>query len=214
MSYSFDQGNEQFIDEEKENTNVSFPDLITDIIYCPKCGTENFPSITSGFVQNYFCSRCDIKLNDFWDGLKQGITTLVSCEQCNKSTFTECKFCINCGGKQKAVAKKQSAAISKEMPVSSNVVDEDVGMCCFQGLGALINPGILFPSSKYSRVQRISIGILFPLSIALIFFAIILHSSIASDFNTWMIIAISFDILGVFGLIFSIIIFSSANSRK
>jgi len=102
------------------------PSLTEDIVYCPKCGTINsYKKSRSGKALNYFCSRCSLNMNDFWDGYLEGHIKQIRCSSCQRSTFERLTYCIACGTKQEKVfrtrAEKISDARGIDLDITSSV---------------------------------------------------------------------------------------------
>lgn len=110
MTNSFDEkaGNEK----KKESTSDQIRSLTGNDIFCPKCGAENyFESDKNNSLLDYFCKKCNVKLNVFWDTYHDGYMTAYCCEACKELTFNDQKFCISCG-LTKAIIKRQDEIMS------------------------------------------------------------------------------------------------------
>jgi len=118
ISYSFDIEIEEETVEtnEKSRKSLLLPSLTADIIYCPKCGTINsFKENTFGELLNYFCERCGVRVNNYWDEYHNGKYALVKCERCQEYTFDRMKYCTVCGAIQSKVAKKRAEYLSSKI---------------------------------------------------------------------------------------------------
>lgn len=116
MSYSFKNDNYEI--------SKDIPNLIGEVIYCPKCGVVNlFDQISTN--QICFCERCETKLNDIWDKFQEGKIDAKICDSCKKTTFSLQKYCIVCGEKQKhytiSVEKKEKIVTDLKPVVTSNI---------------------------------------------------------------------------------------------
>ncbi|MHA1124319.1 MAG: hypothetical protein ACTSO7_09415 [Candidatus Heimdallarchaeota archaeon] len=83
---------------ENESELLEILQINVDKIFCPNCGLENFPKnepTTNTTV--YFCKRCNLKLNDFWEKYDNKKLKLMTCKSCEKKTFRMQGYCINCG---------------------------------------------------------------------------------------------------------------------
>ena len=100
-----------FEEEYQLNNTYQIPSLTDDIVYCPKCGTINSYK-KSGRALNYFCSRCSLNMNDFWDGYLEGHIKQIRCKSCQQSTFDGSTFCIACGAKQEKIFRDRAEKIS------------------------------------------------------------------------------------------------------
>jgi len=102
---------DEFADEDQLQS------LTDKFIFCPKCGYRNtFELSKTGTQLVYFCKRCSVKLNIYWDSYQNGEITIANCKSCQQVTFKELKYCISCGLQQKRVALKRSKEISKHIP--------------------------------------------------------------------------------------------------
>ncbi len=96
LSNSFDEKSEN--EEKKESTSDQIRSLIGNDIFCPKCGAENyFESDKNSPLLDYFCKKCNVKLNVFWDTYHDGYMPAYYCEACKELSFNDQKFCISCG---------------------------------------------------------------------------------------------------------------------
>jgi uncharacterized Zn finger protein (UPF0148 family) len=96
-----------------ENT-IQIPSLTEDIVYCPLCGAINsFKKSKIDRTLIYFCTRCDKRLNDLWDGLFNGSIEAVKCSYCHETTFEGEVYCIACGAKQQKVRKGRADKLSQ-----------------------------------------------------------------------------------------------------
>lgn len=74
--------------------------LVSAEVFCPKCGKHNsFKLSSQGKMLNYFCDRCNRRLNDIWETYKENKIDLILCGICQEWTFKDQSYCINCGRK-------------------------------------------------------------------------------------------------------------------
>jgi len=152
VSYTFDPS----IEDEEKLTEQSISPLLSltdNNIHCPKCGTINsFKNDPVGTRLNYFCERCSVKLNDYWDAFQNGKNKLIKCKSCKELTFDGTKYCVFCGSIDRVVARQQTKHISKQVGdartrdeffscgssnYSSGSGLADCLCCCIQGLSGL-----------------------------------------------------------------------------
>ena len=107
------QKKSDFEEEELLADSPQIPSLTDDIVYCPKCGTINsFKKSKSGRLLIHFCSRCSLRMNDYWDAYLEGHSRLIRCKKCGQSTFEESMCCVSCGEKQEEIFSKRASEIS------------------------------------------------------------------------------------------------------
>ncbi|MHA1124387.1 MAG: hypothetical protein ACTSO7_05960 [Candidatus Heimdallarchaeota archaeon] len=104
-------------DFEEKDRFADYPQIVSltdDIVYCPKCGTINsFNKSKSGRMLNYFCSRCGLRMNDFWDRYLDGHIDSIKCRKCSQSTFKGSMYCIACGTRQEKAFSDRAGEISE-----------------------------------------------------------------------------------------------------
>jgi len=103
-----------FDDDFQIGEVFQIPSLTEDIVFCPKCGAINsYKKSRSGKTLNYFCSRCSLNMNNYWDGYLEGHIGSVRCDLCRESTFEGAVYCIACGAKQEKVVNERIKKISE-----------------------------------------------------------------------------------------------------
>lgn len=116
------QKKSDFEEEPHIKDELQIPSLTEDIVYCPKCGTINsFKKSKSGRLLNHFCSRCGLRMNDFWDGYLEGHIKQTRCNVCKQTTFDGSFYCIACGAKQEKAYRERTEKISE-------LLGEDLGL--------------------------------------------------------------------------------------
>jgi hypothetical protein len=122
-----------------------FRSLTDDFVFCPKCGTKNmFKLSQTGTELNYFCERCSVKLNDYWEGTSTGQLAIAMCKTCQQSTFEELKYCIVCGSIQGKVARKRAREISRtigDSELRDQIILGTVGSTLICGPNPRFSPG-------------------------------------------------------------------------
>ncbi len=78
--------------------------LSNDTIFCSNCGSKNsFPSAKEERLNDYYCSTCGKRLNDFFENENLELSNLIICSTCKKPTIQFEKYCINCCANQKQI---------------------------------------------------------------------------------------------------------------
>jgi len=84
------------VSKEKELEEKQIRSLTDSIVFCPKCGSENF-FVDDPFITQYFCKKCQVKLTEIWDNYYEGKLTANKCPTCQQNTFENLRYCIACG---------------------------------------------------------------------------------------------------------------------
>ena len=84
------------LSKEKELEEKQIRSLTDSIVFCPKCGCENFFG-NDPFITQFFCKKCHVKLNEIWDNYFEGKLTVNKCLTCQQYTFEKFRYCIACG---------------------------------------------------------------------------------------------------------------------
>jgi hypothetical protein len=67
-------------------------------VFCPKCGTENyFESQEEESKTDFYCKKCNVKMNIFWKTYLDGFMPVEQCEACSELTFKDQIYCVSCG---------------------------------------------------------------------------------------------------------------------
>jgi len=162
------------VDEFEDSSQLRT--LTASYIFCPKCGNKNaFSLSSSGSQLVYFCSRCSVKLNTFWDDYYEDEMIIANCRSCQQLTFKDLKYCISCGSQQRAVALKRSKAISSQIPDFTMNQDDELQVacnCCVYGLIDTII-GVVLGRSTQRRYRNWLIAVSFFMCIAIIIFLVL-----------------------------------------
>ena len=100
-----------YITKEEEVEGEQIRSLTDSIVFCPKCGCENFFA-DDPIITQHFCKKCHVNLNEIWDNYFEGILTVNECLKCQQYTFEKFRYCIACGKtriERKVSTKKNSS---------------------------------------------------------------------------------------------------------
>jgi len=98
-----------------DNESTLLRELISEFVFCPKCGAKNNFSSASPTQTSFFCQRCSTKISDYWESYQRGKMQIVGCELCGQQTFGSLKYCISCGEIKEKVAQIRSEKIAEQV---------------------------------------------------------------------------------------------------
>jgi len=109
LSYSFSDG------KESKKEAIHLRELISEYVFCPKCGSKNNFSSVTPTQTSFFCQRCSTKISDYWESFRKGKIQTVDCELCGQLTFGSLKYCISCGDIKEKAAQERSDMIAEQV---------------------------------------------------------------------------------------------------